>query len=260
MAHVMLILAAVAAAIGGNLQALLDDFAGRSEARHRQQVEQAIRASPELAKQMQELAAKELLTGFTTRAEDAPREPEQANLLGWRSGGTIVLTPPLLDAVKDGERRFRTLDYSRNNPNDLVFILGFMAAKLETQAALEDSKQLMLAEFKKKAASAPKGGKVDVTDLLKTRIDTQLADDARAYLLALNKVTDAAETAKGAPLSLKEFSELMMKMRFSAILFASMELKEGQIVTAPSLRYAVDDHNIRAVTAALGTSDMFLFH
>ena len=73
MTHVMLIAAAVAAAIGGDLQALLKDFSGRSEARHSQQVEQAIRASPELAKQLQELTAKELLTGFTTRAEVAPR-------------------------------------------------------------------------------------------------------------------------------------------------------------------------------------------
>ena len=219
-------------------------------------VEKAILASPALSAQLEKLKQGGQFKGFSVITETGGQPEGRTALRAWRKSGVIILRADLVEDLRTSDRRFRTFDYTKNNPNDLVFVVAFLATKIETEADLMRLEQESMIKFRESVKSAPPGSPIDVTALLKEGIDRNIKNDARAYIVGWNAICDAATKAKGMPLTPKEWAELFMKSRYCAALFKSMRNPANRIVIPASMTMALDEHNIAAVATALTTMPM----
>lgn len=255
MIGLVLVLAAAAAPVSSPLRTMLDDFGRSGDTAHAAQLETAITASPELTRKLGELAASGQLKGFALK----PSGPRQFH--AWREGGVICFTADFLDVQASFEPRRPDLDYSSANPNNLTFVFGFLASKLETAPELAAWDEKWKAEIRALTSSAPPGSPPDLTAMALKRIDVQLSDEARAFLTGWNAEVGAATAAKGAPLTVPEAFHLLEKGRNTTVLLrAAMLPSDQRIVPAPNFAFPVNDRNLTAVVSVLKTSGVPDFH
>ena len=131
----------------------------------------------------------------------------------WQDSGVIYLTDDMVSRYSEVDRRFKTLDYSKKNPNDLAFILGFMASRVQTAAAKAAEIERVKQELKAESAKLPAGVPLDITKFSLRFQDIQLRNAALAYTQGWTAVLSAAEQAKGRRLEVAEVGNLLMKSR-----------------------------------------------
>lgn len=238
------------------LRPTFDALRQQTDAIHGRRIKQAIAASPVLSRRLAALAKNGIFKGIVVKPPEAALDRIGLKLRAWRTDGTIFITSDLLDKLATPDRRFRTLDYSRNNPDDLVMVLAFLAAKLDSQVALEKTQSDMKLAFQAEVAKGPSDTPVDATSVMKSFMESSINDDARAYIIGWNAVFDAAENSAGQKLDLKDFADLVMKMRYNKPLLASMQAPVDAIVTPPTLRFGLDAHSIHAIATVLGNQQM----
>lgn len=182
--------------------------------------------------------------------------PDQAitrnglKLDGWFEDGVIFLTTDLVTRFSTvNTEPFHTLDYSKNNPNDLVFLLGFMAARAQNAASRAMELQQIEDRMKQAVAKAPQGERFDATPYVKDILTLQLVHTARAYINGWAALREAAETENGGKFDLPGFTRLMMKSRTFPLLHAA--INKGKFDLRSDGRIPLSPANIQAVMLAM---------
>jgi hypothetical protein len=197
------------------VRSMLDSFAQDADATHGAELAAAVAASPKLADQLGLLAVRGQLRGFALRP--APAQGAGA----WSEAGVISFTPLFLDRQSHPTSRLDTVDYA---PDELVFILGVMASRLETEAATA----------------------VAASD------QARAAYEARAFLQGWNDELDAAIQAKGALLTAGEAFDLLKKGVNSKVIGAAATLApDKRLIPSDVFTFPPSDHNVEAVASVL---------
>jgi hypothetical protein len=238
-------LSGAAATIGAPLASILTTFVNGGDRAHAGAVISAIKSSPRLVEQLNDLAAAGLLKGLALAPSGAGRF--QAS----HQGGVINLTPQFIDnqtPAGGGDEAGR----SEIGERDIVFILGYMASKLRTAQDMAAAEAKMIADFRVLVATTPKGRNPDVTELLKHSQETHLQDEARAYLEGWNDELDSAMTAKGSWLNPAEAFQLLKESRNThVVLEAALLPPDDRLTPIGTLQFLPDEHNRRAVVSVL---------
>jgi hypothetical protein len=236
---------AAAATIGPRLDVILKAFAGGDDAAHANTVIAALKTSPQLVDQLNGLAASGLLKGL----EIAVGQPGRS--LASHQDGVIRLTPQFVDGqmpAGGGDAAHRQ-DMAQRN---IVFILGYMAAKLRSaqDVAADDAKRA--ADLKAQIAATPKGQPFNADAFLKGGLQSNIRNEARAYLEGYNDEIDAAMAAKGGRLNPPEAFQLLKEGRNTRpVLEAAMLPQPDRLVPVGTLQFPADEHNLQAVASVL---------
>ena len=234
-----------AATIRAPLASILTTFTNGGDQAHAVAVVSAIKTSPRLVEQLNDLAASGLLKGLAINPSGAGR------FQATHQNGVISLTPQFIDnqtPAGGGDDALR----SEIGARDIVFVLGYMASKLRTAQDVTATDTKMMADFRGLVATTPKGQSSDATELVKQSQEAHLQDEARAYLEGWNDEIDAAMTAKGGLLAPREAFQLLKESRNTHVLFEAALLPPGdRLVPIGTLQFPPDEHNRRAVVSVL---------
>ncbi len=234
-------IAAAVVAMNPSLQAVVREFSAQGEPGCVSQVTAALTASPDLTERYNALAASGVLKGVVLAAGPGRFGASHKD-------GVITLTP---DFVKSQTPTSGDRDQAVRN---LVFILGYEAAKLQSASAIAAAD----AEGVKRAlAATPKGGSIDATNLVSESIQLHIEDEARAYLQGWSDEVDAAVVAKGAPLTALDEFQLLRNGRNTQPLVKAAILPEDQrLVPEATFRFPASARNMKAVVSVLGQSQV----
>jgi hypothetical protein len=239
-------LAVAATSAAPELNAQFTAFAGAGDKERAAQVIEAAKASPALLQRLNQLAKSGKLKGFSI-GNPAP-------FGAGHKDGMIILSGTFVDqqTPKTGDS-----DLARAN---LVFILGYMASKLDHDAEVEATVAKQMDAFKARASATPKGGSVDVTSDLLVVQRAKLEEEAVAQLQGWSDEVDAATQAKGANLSVPEAFKLLSTSRNTPILLKAATLgPDARIAPASTFQFPASEHNVAAVLSVLGASQMLDF-
>jgi hypothetical protein len=208
-----------ATAMSPSLQAVLDGFSGRATPEQRQLVN-AVSSSTPLASQLNALIEAHRLTAIRL----APVDQKAPGPFGaWQAEGVIYLTAQFLQDQTTPVRH--AVDYSRNNPNSLVYALGHIAYHLqsESQAKCHNAmKSLESASF----AQTPPGESPDLTA--------------------------AVHDNDGKPLPLRDVLDQLLKFRYLYLFDAAMKGQTKSVLLSDG-SISDDEHNVTAFVHTFGT-------
>ena len=233
--------------VPSTLQPLLDEFAAHAEPAEARQVQAALESSAPLAAQVSGLLDAHRLVAI--RRPEAGRHPP-GPFGAWQADGVIYLTTQFLYDQANSPHVFHTLDYSKNNPDNLVFSLGHLAYHVQNAAAIQ-----ACGEHKPnlpKSDGDPHDPPVDLTASVQTAVHCMLNYEARADIQGWNDMIAAAvHDHHGEALAPREIADLFMKFRYWYLFNASMK-GTTKLVLPPSGILLDDDHNVTAIVEALG--------
>lgn len=244
-----------AVTIEHRLDAILKDFAGGGDAARANTVIAAMKTSPQLVAQLNALAASGLLKGLRLAAA-GPAGRFGASC----QDGVMIFTPQFIDGqmpAGGGDSAGRQGVAQRN----IVFILGYMAAKLgaaQTMAADEAKRD---ADLKAQIAATPKGQPFNADAFLSHGLQANIQNEARAYLEGYNDEVDAAMAAKGGKLNPPEAFQLLREGRNTRpVLEAAMLPPGDRLVPIGTLQFPPEEHNLKAVASVLAHTAVPDFH
>jgi hypothetical protein len=219
------------------------------------QVAAAIAGSPALSAELRTLVAGGLLKEIRILPPDQALQRQGRQLHGWQDGGVIHFTADIVERFSTAEKseRFPNLDYSTNNPNDLTFLVGFMASRVENAASLNSDISAIKSRMQQDASKAS-GTSFDATNMVREFLSVQLTDVSKAYIAGWTAMRDGAEAKNGKKFDLPTFSRMMMKSRTFDLMNASVN-KPGFALRSDG--YIADTpENVQAVTLALMQAPM----
>jgi hypothetical protein len=216
-----------------------------------QSIAAAIDASPALAAQLDGLAASGKLADVAVVLPAALRPPNVA-FKAYASAPTLVISSALLPELVP-KRLFDVVREGDILPNNLVFVLGHLASHLQHR----DAMLAMDADMKRQIASMPAGaGTHEFGPIEKHATAMHIENEAAAYIQGWNDVVDAARTSNaGKPLSVPQAGALLMNLRYRAVFLKAVQAPDP-IHLADSGNIEPDAHNIKALAAVLGTSEL----
>lgn len=213
----------------------------------------AISASRMLTAQLRALSSAGQLKEIRIVGPDEAISRQGHQLRAWFDNGVITLTTDIVASFSTVEtERFPKLDYTTNNPNDLAFLLGFMAAR--AQNADSNAAEMMKIQEKMKQASSnlAAGEHFDVTPYVKDLLALQLGYTARAYINGWGALRDAAESENSEKIDIKKFTNLMMKSKTFPLL--NIAVNKGKFDLRSDGRIPLTPDNVQAVMMALSES------
>jgi hypothetical protein len=241
-----LLVALAAAQISPPLEAILTAFARDSDPVHAAELVAAVKASPALADQLSALAEGGRLKGFALTAATAARTD------AWIDQGVIHLTPRFMDEQTHPPHALPDADYGRNNPDELVFVLGYFTSRLALAADIDAADARIEAQAQAIEAATPKGGAPDFAALIRQSRITHAGFDAISFLQGFNDEMNAAVAAKGEPLTAVEAFDLLRKGVNSRVIGAAAALPpERRLVPGGNFAFPINQRNIDAVTEVL---------
>ena len=230
-----------------SLQPLLNEFAAHAEPVEVQQVQTALESAAPLAAQLSGLLDTHRLAAI--RHPEAGRNPP-GPFGAWQADGVIYLTTRFLDDQANSPHVFHTLDYSKNNPNNLVFSLGHLAYHIQNAAAIQACGGHAKPNLAK--GDGVRHDPPDLTASVQTAVHCMLSYEARADIQGWNDMIAAAvHDHHGEALAPREIADLFMKFRYWYLFDASMK-GTTKLVLPPSGMLPDDDHNVTAIVEALG--------
>jgi hypothetical protein len=231
-----------------SLKPLLDEFAAHAEPVEVQQVQAALESSAPLAAQLRGLLDTHRLVAI--RHPEAGQNPP-GPFGAWQADGVIYLTTKFLYDQANSPHVFHTLDYSKNNPDNLVFSLGHLAYHVQNAAAIQACGEHAKPNSPKNDGP-PHGSPVDLTASVQTVVHCMLNYEARADIQGWNDMIAAAvHDHRGEALEPREIGDLLMKFRYWYLFNASMR-GTTKIVLPLSGIILDDDHNVTAIVEAIG--------
>ena len=243
------LLALAAVTMSGQLAAILAKT--RTEASEAQvsQIGSALQCSPTLNKYVAKLASAKRLRTFHVVPATAALHDRGFTFRGWQQDGSISLKTDFLAEMAAPEHRMHTLDYSRNNPNDLTFSLGLIASHLANADRMAAFNLQIKSDIGKGVAAAQAAGTpFDITTVLKRGLDGELENDAAGWMLGWNSTVECARNQKGSALSVEEIVQLSLKTRYGQIIGGAWGAK---VVTTPDGKVPDFPANRAAFAASL---------
>lgn len=217
-----------ASEIPKELRGIFSELYKTSPQQQDEQISGAVTASPQLAKQLANLASSGKLTQIVVVPERTWGKPFN----GIVDGSKIVLTT---DFVKSqfGGRLFDVVNDDDILPNNLVFCLGHLAYQLGAEAIDPRS-------FGSPLEYAMK----------------RIRKDAGAFIQGWNDVVDAAVASNGGKeLTPRQGGQLLMNMRYRSV-FLQAILKEPKLEMLNSGFIEASEGNISSIATALKTSPL----
>lgn len=177
------------AATSPGLSRVLDDLLKSASSQQYSQIKEAIDASPDLAKQLDELSRSGLLSGIKVLPERTTNLPFD----GYIEGSTITVTTALLAELRKS-RIFDVVTPSDVLPNNTAFVLAHLAQHLRTASEMQ------------------RALKTTPNPTLYTEI--RLKDEAVAFIEGWNVVVDIATQGGTKQLSSAQIATLLMNTRY----------------------------------------------
>ncbi|WP_199555635.1 hypothetical protein [Sandaracinobacteroides hominis] len=215
----------------------------------------ASNSSQMLAAQFRALVADGRLKEIRIVAPEQAINRQGRELQGWYDSGIIYLTTDIIakfSTVESG--RSDTLDYSTNNPNDLVFLLGFLAERAQNAASNTAEIAKIQQRMKDEASKLRPDQPFNVTPMVNELLAIQLGYAARAYINGWGVMREAAETKNGKKLDMKSFAGLMMKSRTLPLLHLAINKPNFSLGSDGRIRPIAA--NVGAVSLALQETPM----
>jgi hypothetical protein len=245
------------AAPNGPLRDVLSNLRANSTPDQYEMFQSAIETSPQLEKQLGELAASGLLTKFEV-GELAALPPRRGPFSAWVSGSVWAFTP---DFVR---QQAKTRYYDVVMPgdvlgNNMVFALGDLAYRTKDASDLAGAEQALKAHFAHDAAVARTnsvlingGGPLEQYAQLESR------HTASAFIQGWNDTVDAAVQENGArPLTVRQVVSLSLNLRYRAVFIRAVQSKDHQLQYANDGHIEPNDANRDAIANALLTMPMY---
>ncbi|WP_010091315.1 hypothetical protein [Burkholderia ubonensis] len=225
-----------------SIESILADLRGRSTQSQYEAFANAIRHSPALAAQLNELVR----AGLLTRISIDSGEASQGRSFGaMRSGSTWVFTPSFV--ADQGPRRIHDVVSDDDIlPDNMVFALGFMAWRTTHDEEVTKALGAM-----RESTDAPMA-KMEWLVKLNIRID------AGAFIQGWNDVVDAAvRQNRGVPLTVSQGNALMMNLRYRGpLLKAVTAASPNPKLRMESSSIPYDMKNVAALASALQESQL----
>jgi hypothetical protein len=244
-----------AASSGAALQGVMAELRAHSSPEQYEMFQEAIDASPVLARQLNELADDGRLRRFAV-GDPSDLPPKTGPFSAWISGTTWAFTPQFV------QKQAKTRVYDVVQPGDIlpdnmVFALGHLAYKAETMAAVEASLQALKAQ-----ASAPRQQQSVLlsqpTNLLLQVRDLHMNNEAGAFIKAWNDTVDAAVHENGGKeLTVKQAVTVLLNLRYRSVFVKAMESTDHRLTIANNGYVEANQANLAAMVQVLSTSPVY---
>jgi hypothetical protein len=236
------------------LKSTFDELHGQATAAEYEIFDAAVKSSPLLTAQMNDLASAGLLKKISV--ESTPATP----LPGVHFGASVHGSEWVFTTAFLQEKTKRVFDVVRPDdilPSHVVFALGHLA--YHGQHAAEITRQEN--EWRANAAIHMKtvwpGTRYDATADIKVMEELHMHDEAGAYIQGWNDVLDAAVKQNGnAPLQLRQAATLLMNLRYQAPFFKAMQATPNKLEFSADGRIEPNQTNVEALASVLGTSQL----
>lgn len=199
-----------------------------------QQIVNAISSSEMLQTELSDLIKTHQFTGFIVLPREQMKDyPKVMWFSGFTEGKKIILTTELLQEVRN--RNWVDLRVEGEMvPNDTVFILSHLLYHIKNP--IDARNYQTRNEF----------------------IEVVSKEEAKAFIMAWNSMLLSAEkTNKGSPLSIKQFSPLLLNARYRFVYIGAMKSKtQNKLQFSPRYMIELTDSNIMSIVEKLSSSSL----
>jgi hypothetical protein len=240
------------------LDAILASVERQADPAQAAQLRQAVQASPQLRRQLDDLAARGELEAIDVVADTAMPQVNGHAFAAAVQGRHLVLSEGLLRALQ----RNRRSDVERAGevmPDNTVFVLAHLAVHLaarERQASFEQHLRERTAAGLEAAGKAG-AATFDGTALAQEALNHSMAIEASGVIAGWNAVADAAQASAGHGQPLQEedaarlLPALLFNLRYREVFERAMAQPDDQRVRIGAWRIAPDGHNLQSIAQAL---------
>ena len=209
----------------------------------------AMTASPLLVAQLNSLTRSGVLRTITF-----PTQP-QGRFGAAHHDSSLILTPAFVQSQTSREGEGVAGRY------DLVFVLGYLASKLQTTSSVDVAEAQFRAVTKAKATATPSGQPIILDVEVQADVKLHLLDEARARLQGWNDTIAAIGRADGGGASQADVVALLKGGRDVQIIRVAIALPEAErLQFTPGFYILPTDHNLDALSKVVGHSPLSDFN
>ncbi|GGA14698.1 hypothetical protein [Dyella caseinilytica] len=217
----------------------------------------AIKSSPTLTAQLNELASSGQLTAFKV-GERSTLPPTRGPFGGYVSGTTWAFTPTFV------QQQAKTRYYDVVMPDDvlgnnMVFALGELAYRTKAAPDVEAAEQVLKAQFAQNVAAARQASQpINADNFMRESIALQIRNTASGFIQGWNDMLEAAVQDNGGKvLTIRQLVSLTMNFRYRAVFMRAMRLPDHKLNFANDGRIEPNDANRDAIANALKTMSVY---
>lgn len=239
--------------INSELDGLLQRLSVNATSEQYNQIFGAVKASPALRTQLNELATSRKLTEIRVLAPEAIPMSRGVRFGASVEGTQFFLSTSLLKELLKN----RTYDVVKANdiyPDNCVFVLSHLAFHVASSQEMEK----LDGEMKRRIEELSKTtGQHDYTEILRFGASKRLENESAAFIKGWNQVVDAATQSNGnQTLSIDQVSTLLMNLRYRFAFHKALQLPENSLLFSNTGMVEMNERNVKAIATALSTSKM----
>jgi hypothetical protein len=201
------------------------------------QIDEAVKSSPKLIEQLNQLAASGELTEIVIlTSAAAATAPKPGPFSAWTSGSSIVFVESLLPELTKN-REYDVVYPDDILPNNTTFVLGHLGYHLNAG----------------KVIGKPGGNVSNLNDYIVGMLD----QEARAFIQAWNDALDAAiQQNNDKPLTPRQIADLMLNLRYRFAFLKALNLPTDKIHLEQNGVIEESESNAKAITTVLKSSSL----